>query len=181
VAEERARELGWKIVEDASRGYRRVVPSPQPLEIVELDAITHCLNGGMIVIAVGGGGIPVIVENGRCCGVEAVIDKDRASALLAKNLHAKQLVISTDTEYVYLNYKKPEQRALTNVTLEEARAYLSENQFLAGSIGPKVEAAVDFLSDGGEEAIITRPELLSEALDGKAGTHITADHSMKGS
>jgi carbamate kinase len=174
VAEERERTQGWKVVEDASRGYRRVVPSPKPLEIIELDAIAHCLKGGMIVIAAGGGGIPVIRDNGNCLGVEAVIDKDRASALLAKKLQAKQLVISTDTDYVYLNYKKPDQQALVRVTADEACAYLAANYFLAGSIGPKVEAAVDFVAGGGEEAIITKPELLSEAIAGRAGTHIVA-------
>ncbi|HVN47667.1 MAG TPA: carbamate kinase [Bacteroidota bacterium] len=174
VAEERKRELGWHIVEDAARGYRRVVPSPKPLEIVELDAIQHCSNDGMIVIAVGGGGIPVIEDHGTYRGVEAVIDKDRASALLAKKIHAKKFIISTDTDYIYLNYKKPDQRALERLTLADAQMYLNENHFLAGSMGPKVEAAVDFLSHGGEEVIITRPELLADAVNGTAGTHIVA-------
>jgi carbamate kinase len=174
VAEERQQELGWHIVEDAARGYRRVVPSPKPLEIVELDAIEHCSHDGMIVIAVGGGGIPVIQENGNYRGVEAVIDKDRASALLAKKLHAKKFIISTDTDYIYLNYRKPDQVALKRLTLADAKKYLNENHFLAGSMGPKVEAAVDFLLNGGEEVIITRPELLADAVNGTAGTHIFA-------
>ena len=172
VAEERKRDLGWQIVEDAARGYRRVVPSPQPLEIVELDVIEHCVNNGMIVIAVGGGGIPVVEENGIYRGVEAVIDKDRASALLAKKLHLKKFVISTDTDRVYLNFKQPNQVALDRISLAQALHYQSEKHFLAGSMGPKVEAAIDFVSHGGEEAIITKPELLVEAMNGTAGTHL---------
>ncbi len=172
VAEQKTSELGWQIIEDAARGYRRVVPSPQPIAIVELDAIKRCTMNGMIVIAVGGGGIPVIDENGHYRGVEAVIDKDRASALLAKQLQLKQLIISTDTDRVYLNYKKPDQRALERLSVAQTIQYIKENQFPAGSMGPKVEAAVDFLSNGGEEVIITRPELLVDAMNGTAGTHI---------
>ena len=172
VAEERKRDLGWVIVEDAARGYRRVVPSPQPLEIVELDVIEHCVNDGMIVIAVGGGGIPVVKDHGVYRGVEAVIDKDRASALLAKKLGLKKFVISTDTDRVYLNFKQPDQKALDRLTLDLAKQYQSEKHFLAGSMGPKMEAAIDFISNGGDEVIITRPEFLVEAMNGTAGTHI---------
>lgn len=172
IAEDRKRDLGWQIVEDAARGYRRVVPSPKPIEILELDAIEHCVNNGMIVIAVGGGGIPVINNNGKYSGVEAVIDKDRASALLARKLHLKKFVISTDTDRVYLNFKLPNQIALDRISLADAKKYLDEKQFPPGSMGPKMEAAVDFLSNGGEEVIITKPELLVDAVNGTAGTHI---------
>ena len=172
IAEKRKEELGWKIIEDAARGYRRVVPSPYPLQIVELDAIKHCLSHGFIVIAVGGGGIPVINNAGVYHGVEAVIDKDRASSLLANKLELDKFIISTDTDKVYLNFKKPNQLALDSISLDQANKYMTENHFLAGSMGPKVEAAIDFLSKGGTEVIITRPELISEAVSGKTGTHI---------
>lgn len=172
TAEMRKQELGWHIVDDAARGYRRVVPSPRPIEIVELDAIQHCVNKGMIVIAAGGGGIPVVHAQGNYCGIEAVIDKDRASALLARMLHVKKFVISTDTDRVYLNFKQLDQVALDRITLIEAQQYLENRQFPPGSMGPKIEAAVDFLSNGGEEVIITKPELLVDAVNGKAGTHI---------
>ncbi len=175
VAEQRKNELGWRIIEDAARGYRRVVPSPYPLEIVELDAIKYCLSEGFIVIAVGGGGIPVIDKDGIYHGVEAVVDKDRASSLLANKLELDTFIISTDTDKVYLNFNKPNQLALDNISLAEALKYMGENHFLAGSMGPKVEAAVDFLSKGGNEVIITRPELISEAVSGKTGTHIFAN------
>ena len=175
VAEQRKREHGWQIVEDAARGYRRVVPSPKPHDIVELDAIEKCLQQGMIVIAVGGGGIPVIQEDGHYRGVEAVIDKDCASALLAKALRLKKFVISTDTDRVYLNYRKSNQTAMARMTMSEAVRYLGDGQFPAGSMGPKIEAAVDFLSNGGEEVIITNPEHLADAVCGTAGTHIVAD------
>jgi carbamate kinase len=175
VAEQRQREQGWKIVEDAARGYRRVVPSPMPLDIVELDAIEQCLANGMIVIAVGGGGIPVIQEDGHYRGIEAVIDKDRASALLGRELHLKKFVISTDTEKVYLNFKKPNQIAVDRMKVSEAAQYLRDGQFPAGSMGPKIEAAVDFLSNGGEEVIITNPERLADAVRGNAGTHLIPD------
>ncbi len=172
VAEQRKNDLGWKIIEDAARGYRRVVPSPYPLEIVELDAIKFCLSQGFIVIAVGGGGIPVIDKSGIYQGVEAVVDKDRASALLANKLELDTFIISTDTDKVYLNFKKPNQLSLDSISLSQASKYMAENHFLPGSMGPKVEAAIDFLSKGGTEVIITRPELISEAVNGKTGTHI---------
>lgn len=171
-AELRKQELGWHVVDDAARGYRRVVSSPKPVEIVELDAIKHCVNDGMIVIAVGGGGIPVIQEQGNFSGIEAVIDKDRASALLAAKMGLKRFIISTDTDRVYLNFKQPDQVALDSITLAEARQYLESGQFPPGSMGPKMEAAVDFLINGGEEVIVTKPELLVDAVNGKAGTHI---------
>lgn len=172
VAEKKKHELGWEIIEDAARGYRRLVPSPFPLEIVELDAIKSCLSQGFIVIAAGGGGIPVVDKGGVYHGLEAVIDKDRASALLANKLELETFITSTDTDKVYLNFKKPNQLALDRISLAEAKQYLSENHFLPGSMGPKIEAAIDFLSRGGNSVIITRPELISESLKGQAGTHI---------
>lgn len=172
VAEQRKRELGWEIIEDAARGYRRIVPSPQPLEIVELEAIRYCLSQGFVVIAAGGGGIPVLDKDGVYSGVEAVVDKDRASSLLATKLGLETFITSTDTDKVYLNFKKQNQVALDQISLSEAKQYVGENHFLPGSMGPKIEAAIDFLSHGGREVIITRPELISEALNRRAGTHI---------
>ena len=175
VAEKRKRELGWNVIEDAARGYRRIVPSPQPLEIVELEAIRFCLSQGFVVIALGGGGIPVIQQNGAHCGVEAVVDKDKASALLANKLGVETFITSTDTDKVYLNYRKPNQLALDQMSVDQAEQYLAEGHFLAGSMGPKVEAAIEFVSRGGREVIVTRPELIGEALRGSAGTHIVAN------
>ncbi len=169
---ERKKKLGWEIIEDAGRGYRRVVPSPKPIDIVEKEAIKQCLNDGMIVIAVGGGGIPVIKKNGEYVGVEAVIDKDRASAVLAKYLEVDYFIISTDTDKVYLNYKKPNQKALDTITLEEAKKFYEEGHFPAGSMGPKIEAVIDFIENGGKCAIITSPENLIESIFGNAGTKI---------
>ncbi|HZY10339.1 MAG TPA: carbamate kinase, partial [Bacteroidota bacterium] len=175
IAEQRERELGWKIVEDAARGYRRVVPSPKPLDVVEIDAIERCVKLEMVVIAAGGGGIPVIRENGKYIGIEAVIDKDRASALLARELQLERFVISTDTDRVYLNYKKPNQYPLEQLSLNEIIKHYKEGHFPAGSMGPKIEAAIDFLSNGGKEVIITNPENIVEAVFGNAGTHIVPD------
>lgn len=172
VAEKRRQELGWEIIEDAARGYRRLVPSPYPLEIVELEAIRYCLSQGFIVIAAGGGGVPVVDKGGVYQGVEAVVDKDRASSLLANRLGLETFITSTDTDKVYLNFKKQNQVALDRISIAQAKQYLSENHFLPGSMGPKIEAAIDFLLQGGREVIITRPELISEALKGRAGTRI---------
>lgn len=180
VAEKRRRELGWEIIEDAARGYRRIVPSPNPLEIVELDAIRCCLSQGFVVIAAGGGGIPVVKSSEMSTGVEAVIDKDKTSALLASELGLETFITSTDTDRVYLNFKKPNQCALEEISLAQARQYLGEGHFLPGSMGPKIEAAIDFLSHGGKEVIITRPELISVALEGKAGTRIFANTKEPG-
>jgi carbamate kinase len=172
IAEKRKRELGWEIIEDAARGYRRIVPSPEPLEIVELEAIRFCVAQGFVVIAAGGGGIPVVDKGRVYCGVEAVVDKDKASSLLASKLGLETFITSTDTDKVYLNFKKPDQLALDQISLAQAKQYLGENHFLHGSMGPKIEAAIDFLSNGGREVIITRPELISEALSARAGTRI---------
>ena len=174
-AEDKRRQLGWTIVEDAARGYRRVVPSPEPVEIVELDAIRSLMEKGALVVSVGGGGVPVVSDHGELHGVEAVIDKDRASALLAAELGVDWFVISTDTDYVYLNYKKPGQTPLTLVTAEEMKKHLLDGHFPPGNMGPKVESVLRFLESGGREAVITSFEHLCEAVMGSAGTHIVRD------
>ena len=171
-AEERRRLFGWQIVEDAARGYRRVVPSPEPIHIVELEVIRLLLDQGVLVIAVGGGGIPVVQSNGALEGIEAVIDKDRASALLASELGVDVFVISTDADSVYLDYKKPTERPLRRVTAEELEAHYRAGQFPPGNMGPKVESALRFLRNGGKEVVITSYERLCEAVEGEAGTHI---------
>ncbi len=174
-AEEKRRQLGWHIVEDAARGYRRVVPSPEPIAIVELDVIHSLVQRGVLVVSTGGGGIPVVSVNGILQGVEAVIDKDRASALLAAKLGVDLFAISTDTDYVYLNYKKPGQRALKHVTAEELEKHRRAGHFPPGNMGPKVESVLRFLSCGGREAVITSFEHLCDAVSGSAGTHIVSD------
>jgi len=172
-AERMAKEKGWAVVEDSGRGYRRVVPSPRPLEIVEWRAIEKAIDSGAIVIAVGGGGIPVVrLSDGTLKGVEAVIDKDRASSVLARQLGADMLVILTQVEKVALNYGKPNQIDLDLLTVEEAKQYLKEGQFPPGSMGPKIEAAIEFLEAGGEEVVITLPELLYEGIQGRRCTRI---------
>jgi carbamate kinase len=177
-AEERKRSLGWEIVEDAERGYRRVVPSPVPLQIVELEVIRKLTNQGVLVIACGGGGIPVVREQGELHGVEAVIDKDHASCLLALQLGVDIFVISTDTDYVYLDYKKPTQRPLTMVTVSELEQHYLSGHFPAGNMGPKIESALQFLRSGGKEVVITRYEQLCSAVAGKGGTHIVPDEQI---
>jgi len=174
-AEERRRQLGWQIVEDAARGYRRVVPSPEPIEIVELNVIRALVDQGVLVVACGGGGIPVVRCNGQLHGVEAVIDKDRASALLASRLGADIFAISTDIDFVYLDYKKPTQRPLASVTASELEAHYKAGHFPTGNMGPKVESALRFLKAGGKEVVITSYEHLVEALDGRMGTHVVPD------
>ena len=171
-AEERRRLFGWTMVEDAKRGYRRVVPSPQPLEIIEWEAIKRLVQSGVLVIACGGGGIPVAWKNGCLVGVEAVIDKDHTSALLASKLRAGLLVIETDTDYVYVNYKKPEQEALRAIDAAQLEEYARAGHFAAGSMGPKIQAVLRFLRNGGREAIICSCESLCDAVEGTAGTHI---------
>jgi len=175
-AEERKRQFGWEIVEDASRGYRRVVPSPEPTEIVELEVIRDLVEHGVLVIACGGGGIPVAWDNGQLRGVEAVIDKDRASALLASRLRVDLFVISTDTDYVYLDYKRPTQRPLRQVSAAELQSHLVAGQFPPGNMGPKIESVLRFLAGGGQQAIITSCENLRSAVAGSAGTHMFPDH-----
>jgi carbamate kinase len=168
-----AAEKGWAIAEDSGRGYRRVVPSPIPLDIVEWKAIERGIASGAIVIACGGGGIPVVRgPDGMLRGVEAVIDKDRASSVLARELRADMLVILTGVERVAINFGKPNQRNLDVITAREAKAYLAGGEFAPGSMGPKIEAAIDFLEAGGQEVVITRPELLPEARKGRSSTRI---------
>ncbi len=174
-AERLAAERGWQVVEDAGRGWRRVVPSPRPVEIVEWPVIKDLAGAGVVVVACGGGGIPVVREpDGRLRGVEAVIDKDLASALLAALLGVDLLLISTAVDRAYLDYGRPGQRPVAVLTVEEARRYLAAGQFPPGSMGPKIEAAVQFLQGGGREVIITSPPQIPRALAGEAGTRIVA-------
>ena len=173
--EQRRRQYGWDIVEDASRGYRRVVPSPEPIAIVELEIIRSLFVQGALVIACGGGGVPVVQTESGLRGVEGVIDKDRASALLASRLGVDLFVISTDTDRVYLDYRKPTQRPLERIGASELEGYYKDGHFPPGNMGPKIVSVLRFLRDGGGEAIITSCDGLCAAVDGKAGTHITLD------
>ncbi|MFP4369388.1 MAG: carbamate kinase [Candidatus Kapaibacterium sp.] len=173
VAEEKRDRLGWDIVEDASRGYRRVVASPEPKEILQLEIIKKVTDLGIVCIALGGGGIPVIqLGNGDIEGSEAVIDKDRSSALLAKGLDTDLFIISTDADQAYINFKKPGQKGIREATVSEMKKYYDEGHFAPGSMGPKVESVIRFVENSGTKAIITSFELLDDALDGKAGTHV---------
>jgi len=179
-AERARRERGWVMMEDARRGFRRVVPSPRPVEVVEVPVIRRLLDVGVIVIAAGGGGIPVLrdPETGMLTGVDAVIDKDLASALLANALQVETLVISTAVPGAYLDFGTPRQRMLAHVTASELARYAAEGHFAKGSMAPKVEAILTFLRGGGLHAVITCPEQLSEALDDQAGTHVVPDGSV---
>ncbi len=164
---------GFHITEDAHRGYRRVVPSPMPLRIVEADVIRRLFDGGVVVIACGGGGIPVCVEaDGTLAGVEAVVDKDLASSVLGAALGADVILDLTAADGVKLDFGSPRERSLETLTVAEARKYLAEGHFASGSMGPKIEAAVGFLEQGGREVIITLPEKAIEALQGRAGTSV---------
>ncbi|MBI5478749.1 MAG: carbamate kinase [Deltaproteobacteria bacterium] len=166
---------GWAVVEDAGRGWRRVVGSPRPKQILELVAIKRLLEAGIVVVAVGGGGIPVVLkDDGTLIGADAVIDKDLATSLLAAELKADLLIISTAVEKVCLNYKKPSQQDLDTITLAEARKRLAEGHFAPGSMKPKIEAVIEFLEHGGAEAIITDPPHLVDAVEGRTGTRIVA-------
>lgn len=172
-AERFHREKGWDIVEDAHRGYRRVVASPNPLNIVEERAIKNLLEAGDIVIAAGGGGIPVIQkEDGILEGVDVVIDKDLASSVLARDIKAHCLMMLTGVERVFYNFKQPDERPLSILTVEEAQKYLEEGHFPPGSMGPKIQASINFQNWGGELAIITSIDKVREALEGKTGTRI---------
>jgi len=172
-AEDRMRVEEWTMVEDAGRGWRRVVASPKPVRIIEADAIRRLVEDGFIVVAVGGGGIPVVQdEQGNLQGSAAVIDKDLASAVLAKEIAADLLVISTAVEKVYLNFGKPDQKALDKITVAEAKQYMKEGHFKPGSMLPKIQACIQFIEAGGTEALITCPEVLPAALEGKTGTRI---------
>lgn len=166
-------EDGWTIVEDAGRGWRRVVPSPIPQRIVEAPAIENLINQGFLVISVGGGGIPVVErEDGTLEGVEAVIDKDFGSAILASSIDADLFLISTAVEKVALNFNKPDQKWLDKMTVAEAKQYLEEGHFAKGSMEPKIKAIIKFLEMGGREALITNPENIGRALKGETGTRI---------
>lgn len=166
-------ENGWDMKEDAGRGWRRVVASPKPLEIIEEETIRLLLDQGVVVIAVGGGGIPVVRNpDGSIEGRPAVIDKDLASCLLAKDLQADLFIISTGVDKVAIRFKKPDQKDLDRLTVAEAQAYLDAGEFPAGSMGPKIAAAIDFLRHGGKKVIITQPHLLEEAIAGRNGTHL---------
>ena len=169
-APELERQRGWQLVEDAGRGFRRVVPSPEPLEIVELDAIRALLASGTVTIACGGGGIPVVSRDGRLKGVDAVIDKDRASALLATRLGAQRLVILTEVPAVYRRFRKSNQEEIRELSAAEADSLLPE--LAEGSMRPKLEAAVDFTRAGGE-TLITSFDALADALEGRAGTLVS--------
>ncbi len=165
-------EEGWDVVEDAGRGWRRVVASPIPRRIIERDAIKDLIDAGFVVIAVGGGGIPVVEDNGELKGAAAVIDKDYASSLLALNIGVDLFLISTAVEKVALNFGQPNQKWLDRMTLAQARQYLKEGHFAPGSMGPKIKAIVDFLDGGGKEALITNPENIERALAGETGTRL---------
>jgi len=173
-AKRRQTELGWSVKEDAGRGWRRVVASPLPKEVVELDAVEALIKAGTVVITVGGGGIPVIRKpDGELQGVAAVIDKDFASSLLARLIHADLLLISTAVEKVAIHFGKPEQKWLDKMTLAEAKAYLAEGtHFAKGSMAPKIQAVIWFLENGGKQAIITNPENIGRAIKGETGTLI---------
>lgn len=165
----------WRMVEDSKRGYRRVVPSPRPLGIVEEDVVKNLIEAGAIVITVGGGGIPVVVERGELEGVEAVVDKDFATAVLAKMLGAERMIIVTDVDAVYENYGKESARAIRTLTLDRAEAMLQGGQFPVGSMGSKIEAAVDYVAATGNEAIVTQPGDILTSVAGETGTRIVKD------
>jgi carbamate kinase len=175
-ADDRAARNGWTMIEDSGRGYRRIVASPEPLRIVEGAQIRTLVDAGFVVIAVGGGGIAVVeTAPGRYRGVEAVIDKDRASALLAADLDVPLLVLSTGVEQVAVHFRQPDERWLDRLTASEARRYLEEGEFPKGSMGPKIEAALRFLDHGGQEVLITTPAALRRAIAGETGTRVVPD------
>ena len=166
-------EKGWKMVEDSHRGYRRVVASPVPLKIVERESVKRLLESGEVVVAAGGGGIPVIVEEGGSLeGVDAVVDKDLASSVLALDIKADYLMMLTGVENVCLNYGESNQKPLETITIEEAERYMAEGHFPPGSMGPKIQAAVNFLKGGGESVFISAIDKAWEAISGKTGTRI---------
>ena len=168
-----AADKGYVFAEDAGRGYRRVVPSPLPKRIVELELVRQLVAAGDVVITVGGGGIPVVETDDGLEGVDAVIDKDRACALLARELHADRLVILTAVERVCLHYRTPDERALESLTLQECERYMAAGEFPPGSMQPKVEACMEFVRSCGGTALITSLEKAADALAGKTGTVIT--------
>jgi carbamate kinase len=170
-----AREKKWTMVEDAGRGYRKVVPSPQPIDIVPKGVIRDLVHAGRVVIAAGGGGIPVIINSrGLFEGVEAVIDKDYAASLLAREVGAELFVILTAIERVYIDFGKPSQREAPVLTVEEAKRHLADGQFPPGSMGPKIRAAIEYIEAGGQEVLITKDTHLKAALLNRSGTRIVA-------
>jgi carbamate kinase len=172
-AKELAARQGWTVKEDAGRGWRRVVPSPLPLKILDLDVIKHLAGAGYLVIGCGGGGIPVTQDDqGNVRGIEAVIDKDLASSLLARSIGADLFMVSTAVERVAINFNKPDQRWLDRITVTEAKRYYAENQFDKGSMGPKIQALVEYLESGGKQGLITDPPNIGRALAGESGTLI---------
>ncbi|HUI18270.1 MAG TPA: carbamate kinase [Alphaproteobacteria bacterium] len=172
-AKKLAAEQGWVVKEDAGRGWRRVVPSPRPRRIVDLDVIAFLARAGYLVIGCGGGGIPVVEdEDGNLRGVEAVIDKDLAASLLARQVGADLLLVSTGVEKVALDFNTSRRRWLDRLSLSEAKRYHAEEQFDRGSMGPKIEAAIEFLEAGGQRCIITDPANIANALAGRTGTHV---------
>lgn len=173
-AERRMSREHWTMVEDAGRGWRRVVPSPEPQAIVEAAVIRALLDAGVVVVAAGGGGIPVVRREAGYDGIEAVVDKDLAAAVLARDVQARLLLMSTPVERVALHYGSPAERAIDAMSTREARRYLDEGHFPAGSMGPKIQAAIRFLEAGGESVIITAPRTIGEALAGRGGTRIVA-------
>jgi len=175
-AKKREENFGWDVVEDAGRGWRRVVASPIPKEVVELESVKQLINADQIVITVGGGGIPVVMEDGNLKGVAAVIDKDFASSLLAQEIDADLFLISTAVEKVALNFGKPDEKQIDRMTVSEAKGYLEEGiHFAKGSMEPKIKAIVWFLENGGKQALITNPENIGRALKGETGTWIVPD------
>ena len=173
TAAQRAEGEGWAVVEDAGRGWRRVVASPLPVKIIQREAIEALIQAGFVVIGVGGGGIPVVEDGeGNLVGVEAVIDKDFASALLASSIGADLFLISTAVPRIALNYNQPDQRWLDKITLAEAKAYLRDGHFAKGSMGPKVQAIINYLEAGGSQALVTDPENIERALAGETGTWV---------
>ena len=167
------KERGWVMKEDSQRGFRRVVPSPRPRRIVEADVVKRLSADGVIVIAAGGGGVPVVEDSeGMLHGIDAVIDKDLSTALLGVEVKAGLFIDLTSVEAVFLDYNKPRQRAISEMSVIDAKRYLAQGHFAEGSMRPKIEAAIEFLEGGGEEVIITTPSLAMEALSGRAGTRI---------
>ena len=175
-SDQKSERNGWTMIEDSGRGYRRVVASPEPLRIVEGDSIRALVEAGFVVIAVGGGGVAVVeTAPGEYRGVEAVIDKDRASALLAASLGIPLLVLSTGVERVAIHFRQADERWVDRMSIDEARQYLAAGEFPKGSMGPKVEAAIRFLERGGREVLITTPAALERAITGETGTRILPD------
>ena len=175
TALKRSDENGWAVMEDSGRGWRRVVASPQPVRILQKDAIMSLVNAGFTVVGVGGGGVPVIEnERGEIEGVEAVIDKDLASALFATSIQADLFLISTEVEKVAINFNKPDVQWLDSLSVQEARNHLAEGQFGKGSMEPKVNAILNYLECGGKKALITNPESMLRALRGETGIHFSA-------